>query len=179
MANLKPGQTPKGRPTPKRSEAERARRQSLAAPKSSKEARRRARDRARQQRLEQRQALLTGDSAKLPPRDAGPVRKFVRDYVDARLCAAEFFLVIAAVMIVMLFIPNPAVYNLMSLIYLAGLVIIIGDSIWLGFGLRRELRRRFPDKEHRRGAVAYGLMRSMQMRRLRLPRPQVERGQRI
>ena len=39
------------------------------------------------------------------------------------------------------------------------------------------LAERFPD-QNQKGAVAYGLMRSLQMRRLRLPKPQVKRGER-
>ncbi|MGW0898750.1 DUF3043 domain-containing protein, partial [Streptomyces goshikiensis] len=54
---------------------------------------------------------------------------------------------------------------------------IIVDSVGLVFRLRKALSQRFPD-EPRRGAVAYGLMRTLQMRRLRLPKPQVKRGER-
>ena len=57
------------------------------------------------------------------------------------------------------------------------IVLIVVDSIGLGFRLKKQLAQRFPDNP-KRGAVAYGLMRTLQMRRLRLPKPQVERGER-
>lgn len=54
---------------------------------------------------------------------------------------------------------------------------IVLDSTVTGFRLKKRLAERFPD-DKRRGAVAYALMRSLQMRRLRLPKPQVKRGER-
>ena len=55
------------------------------------------------------------------------------------------------------------------------IVLIVGQSIVTGMTLRRELARRFPG-ENTRGITMYALMRSLQMRRMRLPKPQVKRG---
>ncbi|MBU3869695.1 DUF3043 domain-containing protein, partial [Streptomyces sp. 4503] len=63
------------------------------------------------------------------------------------------------------------------LLWMVVIVLIVINSIFFGFQLKRQLRRRFPD-ENLRGAVAYALMRTLQMRRLRLPKPQVKRGER-
>ena len=71
----------KGRPTPKRKDAEAARIHPLV-PKDRKEAKRAARA-ARNARFDAEQrALVTGEEKYLPARDKGAARRFVRDYVD-------------------------------------------------------------------------------------------------
>ena len=46
------------------------------------------------------------------------------------------------------------------------------------FRLRRALKERFPHDSHK-GAVGYAVLRSMQLRWLRLPKPQVKLGQKL
>ncbi len=166
----------KGRPTPKRSEAEAGRRTRVTVPKDRKEAARQARDRMRTEREKQRQALVDGDERHLPARDKGPVRRFARNYVDARWSLAEFFLPAAVVILVLSIIKVPSVQALSTLLFLLFFVLVILDFVRLGFGLRKQLAERFPD-ENTRGTIAYGIMRTLQMRRLRLPKPQVRRGE--
>lgn len=170
-------QAPKGRPTPKRSEAQRRRRSVANTPMTRKEAARRGREERRAQLERQRQALATGDERYLPPRDKGPVRRFARDFIDARFNLAEFFLPLAVVILVLSMVRDPAVQAVVMLLWLAVIVLIVLDWIVTGFRLRKALNERFPD-QNKRGAVAYALMRSLQMRRLRLPKPQVKRGER-
>ncbi|GAT81042.1 membrane protein [Streptomyces sp. F-3] len=170
-------QAPKGRPTPKRSEAQRRRRSVANTPMTRKEAARRRREERRAQLERQRQALATGDERYLPPRDKGPVRRFARDFIDARFNLAEFFLPLAVVILVLSMVRDPAVQAVVMLLWLAVIVLIVLDWIVTGFRLRKALNERFPD-QNKRGAVAYALMRSLQMRRLRLPKPQVKRGER-
>lgn len=170
-------QAPKGRPTPKRSEAQRRRRSVANTPMTRKEAARRRREERRAQLERQRQALATGDERHLPPRDKGPVRRFARDFIDSRFNLAEFFLPMAVVILVMSMVRDPAVQSIVMLLWLAVIVFIVLDWIVTGFRLKKILNERFPD-QNKRGAVAYALMRSLQMRRLRLPKPQVKRGER-
>jgi len=65
---------------------------------------------------------------------------------------------------------------------LQGWVILIAlmaqDSAVSGIRLGSRLRERYPG-ENTRGAVAYALTRSSQVRPLRMPRPQVARGERL
>jgi hypothetical protein len=82
----------KGRPTPKRKEAEAARKVSSLAPASTKAEKARAKEAARAARIAQRAAYLRGDESALPLRDKGPVKKFVRNYVDSRRSIGEYFL---------------------------------------------------------------------------------------
>ncbi|MFF7988569.1 DUF3043 domain-containing protein [Kitasatospora xanthocidica] len=166
----------KGRATPKRNEAEANRRTRVTVPKDRKEAARQARDRMRSEREKQRQALMDGDERHLPARDKGPVRKFARDYVDARWSLAEFFLPAAVVILVLSIIKVTQLQVLSTLLFLLFFVFVILDFVRLGLGLRKQLAERFPN-ENTRGAVAYGIMRTLQMRRLRLPKPQVRRGE--
>ncbi len=63
------------------------------------------------------------------------------------------------------------------LLWLFVIVMIVVDSIGIAIRMKKQLNARYPD-EPKRGAVAYALMRSLQMRRLRLPKPQVKRGER-
>ncbi|MBO7939388.1 MULTISPECIES: DUF3043 domain-containing protein [Streptomyces] len=170
-------QAPKGRPTPKRSEAQSQRRSVANTPMTRKEAAKRQRDERRAQMDRQRQALAGGDERYLPVRDKGPVRKFARDYIDSRFNVAEFFLPMAVVILVLSMIRVGSLQSIALLLWLVVIVLIVLDSILTGFRLRKKLTERFPD-DNRRGAVAYALMRSLQMRRLRLPKPQVKRGER-
>jgi hypothetical protein len=170
-------EAPKGRPTPKRSEAQTQRRRAQSAPLDRKSAMRRQREARRADLARQREALAGGDERYLPPRDKGPVRRFVRDFVDSRFCIAEFFLPLAVVILVLSMIRVPQLQNIALLLWLGVIVMIVIDSIGIWFRLKKQLNERFPD-EPKRGAVAYGLMRTLQMRRLRLPKPQVKRGER-
>ncbi|MFJ3230209.1 DUF3043 domain-containing protein [Streptomyces sp. NPDC086787] len=170
-------QAPKGRPTPKRSEAQSQRRSVASTPTTRKEASKRQRDERRADMERRRQALASGDQRYLPARDKGPVRRFVRDWIDSRWNVAEFFLPLAVLILVLSVVRVPALQQIALLLWLIVIVLIVLDAAVSGFRLRKRLAERFPD-ENKRGAVAYGLMRSLQMRRLRLPKPQVKRGER-
>ncbi|KJY47528.1 membrane protein [Streptomyces sp. XY332] len=170
-------QAPKGRPTPKRAVAQSQRKAVVASTGNRKEDAKRARERRRVEMTKQREALASGDERYLPARDKGPVRRFVRDFVDSRFSVAEMFLPLAVIILVLSMVRVPSIQNIALMLWLAVIALIIVDSVGMGFRLRKALAARFPD-EPRRGAVAYGLMRTLQMRRLRLPKPQVKRGER-
>ncbi|MFE9247635.1 DUF3043 domain-containing protein [Streptomyces sp. NPDC007088] len=170
-------QAPKGRPTPKRSASQTQRRSVTNTQMTRKEAAKRQRDARRADMERQRQALATGDERYLPARDKGPVRKLARDYVDSRRCVAEWFLPAAVVILVLSMVRVGALQNIALLFWLLLIVLIVVDSVRIAVGLKKELRTRYPN-EPKKGAVAYALMRTLQMRRLRMPKPQVRRGER-
>ncbi|GAA2642584.1 DUF3043 domain-containing protein [Streptomyces vastus] len=170
-------QAPKGRPTPKRSEAQSQRRSVASTPTNRKEAAKQQREDRRRALAKQREALASGDERYLPARDKGPVRKYARNFVDSRFCVAEFFLPMAVVILVLSMVQIPQLQNIALLLWLFVIVMIVVDSIGIAIRLKKQLNERLPD-ESKRGAVAYALMRSLQMRRLRLPKPQVKRGER-
>jgi hypothetical protein len=175
----------KGRATPTRREAElRNRRPVVGAPpppkgatRAERKAQRAARSAAaREARAQARIALANGDERALPARDKGPVRKFVRDYVDSRLNLGEFFLPVALVSIMIGFIGIEEA-RILSLIVLYLMVIAIAiDSFLLSRRLKKLTAAKFGDKGTA-GVGTYGLMRALQLRRARMPKPQVKRGQ--
>ncbi len=170
-------QAPKGRPTPKRAVAQSQRKAVVASTGNRKEDAKRARERRRVEMTKQREALANGDERYLPNRDKGPVRRYVRDFVDSRFSVAEMFLPLAVIILVLSMVRVPSIQNIALLLWLGVIALIIVDSVGMFIRLRKALNERFPD-EPKRGAVAYGLMRTLQMRRLRLPKPQVKRGER-
>ena len=60
----------------------------------------------------------------------------------------------------------------------ATIILVLVDTVLLVIKLKRELKKRFGD-EGTKGAVFYGVLRSMQLRFLRLPKPKVKIGQRL
>jgi hypothetical protein len=168
----------KGRPTPTRKEAEAAARARAKGAADKKAARQQLRERRVQDNARMREGMKTGDERFLPARDQGKVRKFVRDRVDSRLSAAEFLLPLLVVIMVLTYSSNPTLNRYGQSLWLVTILLVALDTVWLVVTLRREMRRRFPDESHK-GATFYGVLRSMQLRFLRLPKPQVKRGQKL
>lgn len=162
----------KGRPTPKRREAEQERRDRMKGTQNTKDARARAKKQRSETAKLMREAMNTGDERYLPNRDKGPVRKYVRDYIDGRLTAAEFFMPIALASLILMVAGANGIGGSLSSIMI---LVVLFDSGLLTVQLRRALRRKFAD-EPRRGAVAYALMRALTWRSMRTPKPQVPRG---
>lgn len=176
-SDAKNPQAGKGRPTPTRKEAEAARKQALKAPRNSKEARKAERDRERALREERRQAMLRGEEDALPVRDQGPIKRFVRDFIDSRFWIAELFVPSAIVILVLSLVRNVEVQRLVSLAWVLFLALVVLDTFLLVFRTRRAVRKQFPDDpDATRGVSFYAALRAMQIRRLRLPPPKVRRG---
>jgi hypothetical protein len=167
-------ETGKGRPTPSRKEAEAARKARLKQPRSRKEINAANRAQRSEQGDKMRQAMKTGDERYLPLRDKGPVKRFIRDWIDARFTFAEIVLPVLIIALVVPYISlELAMYSqLFTLVVMATVII---NLIALRFLLRKELKRRFPDNDLK-GTTYYAIMRSIQIRPLRLPKPQVKIG---
>jgi len=162
----------KGKPTPKRKEAQAKLKVSPLSPTASKEAKKALKAQARVRRLEARAAYMRGEESALPVKDKGPVRRFVRNYVDERKSVTEYFLVFIMFILFLTVIPSPAVQ-------LGAIVLMYSAMIWVaidGFLLSRRVKKlvaeKFPDQPTK-GLGLYGWMRSTQLRRLRAPAPQV------
>ncbi len=165
---------PKGRPTPKRREAEAAARaRAKAAAGTGRKGGDRTTRAAESRRI--RQGIKEGDERYLPARDRGPVRRFVRDYVDARLCMAEFAV---PLMLASLLLSSFGFRAAGTGVLNATILVVLLDSVLLRFRLRRELKRRFP-AESLKGTTFYAFVRSLQLRFMRLPKPRVKLGQRL
>lgn len=169
----------KGRATPSRKEAEAARKARLKAPVSRKDQMKRERAAREELRLKQREALKTGDERYLPARERGPVRGFARDYVDRRRNVGELLIPFLFVILVLLFAfgafrPEWTNY-LTTVVYPIIIIAVVVDVIALRRGLKRELKARF-EPEETKGTLSYATLRGMQLRRMRLPKPQLKHG---
>jgi cation transport ATPase len=166
----------KGRPTPKRAEAQ-GRRQGPPPPPPTnrKEAYRRMRETQASTRGSARAAAARGDESALPARDRGPARRLVRDVVDTRRNVGSIFLFIAALVVVGLVIPSAAVKNYLTLVYLVFFLVIVVDSLLLGRRIKAKLAERLPNHpEKTRTLVWYGISRATMIRKWRFPKPAVE-----
>ena len=168
----------KGRPTPKRKEAEAARKVASLAPASTKEEKKRSKDAARAGRIAARAAYMRGDENALPARDKGPVKRFVRNYVDSRKSIGEYFLPIIFVVLFLTLIPSP-IFQIGSIIIMYGVLLIsVIDGFFLSRKIKSAVIAKFPGTELK-GIGMYGWLRSTQMRRMRMPKPQVSPGDTI
>ncbi|MEU4198301.1 DUF3043 domain-containing protein [Kribbella sp. NPDC026611] len=169
----------KGRPTPSRREAEAARKATFKKPRNRKEASALRREKVRTERSKMQAAMQTGDDRYLPAQDKGPVRRFARDYVDARYSVMEFALPVLLVvsLVGVVFSPQyPWLAGLVNLLFLAMILLIGADWFLLTAGLRKAIGVKFPN-ESSKGISFYAVRRTMQMRRWRLPKPMVKRGE--
>jgi Protein of unknown function (DUF3043) len=165
----------KGRPTPKRKEAEAARKVSSLAPASTKAEKARAKEASRAARVAQRAAYLRGDESALPSRDKGPVKRFVRNYVDSRRSVGEYFLPIIFVVLVLTLIPSK-VFQLGSIFIMYSVLLTsVVDGFFLSRKLKKVVTEKFPGSDLK-GIGMYGWLRSTQMRRMRTPKPAIKRG---
>jgi hypothetical protein len=165
-------QESKGRPTPKRKEAESKRKVSSLAPIVTKDQKRASKALAREDRGAQRAAYLRGDESALPLRDRGPARRFVRNYVDSRRSTGEYFLPTIFVVLVFTLIQNPVIQIGAIVLMYAMLLVAVIDGIVLSRKIRKAVEEQFPGTETK-GLGMYAWLRSTQMRRLRAPHPQV------
>jgi DUF3043 family protein len=163
----------KGRPTPTRREAESARKVRLGAMPSDPKARRRAEREARNSSYQrQRDAMRTGDTKNYPPRDQGPARAFVRDYVDGRLRMLEFLMPLVVVAWLTLILHNTSLYVYASFVMELIVVVGIALGVVLNIRIKRAVREQF-GAEHVRGTGFYAFSRAAMPRFLRQPRPVV------
>ena len=163
----------KGRPTPSRKEAQKARQELLKGDVNSRAGRKAARERDRQRRAEARTQMLAGNPKFLMARDAGPARELARNIVDSRRSAGEYFVPAAFVVLVLGLIKNPDVQTVVFFGWMGMLIFVIIDTFRLSFKLRTALKTTLPAETNLRGCVTYGVMRALQMRRFRMPKAQV------
>ncbi|MBW8480823.1 DUF3043 domain-containing protein [Actinomadura parmotrematis] len=169
----------KGRPTPKRSEAEKRRRKPITAPASRKEAYARMRERQASDRVKVREGMARGDDKYLLKRDKGPVKRLARDFVDSRRTLSSYLMIVLFVVIVLSVTPlPPAVQFLFTLLPMIMLVVVVVEGFWISRRVGRLAAERYPD-EDRKGAGFYAAMRAAQIRRLRQPAPQVKVGDKV
>jgi hypothetical protein len=167
----------KGRPTPKRSAAQGQRTGRVPPPpQTRKEAARRARDEAAAARARVREGAARGDERYLTKRDAGPVRKLVRDTVDSRRNIGVLILPLALLLLAAQISRNEIALQIILALWLAAVLALIIDTVVTGALIRRRVRAAFPAERRMFSHIGYGLLRSTVFRRFRLPPPTVSPG---
>ncbi|MCV7136579.1 DUF3043 domain-containing protein [Mycobacterium hodleri] len=186
---------PKGRPTPKRNQT-RSRGPVAPAPMTSAEARKRkkaakqtmSKEERKADKLvrraalaERREKMMSGEDSYLLPRDKGPLRRYARDVVDARRNLLGLFMPAAlALVFVMLSLPSVQIQYYVQFVMLGLVVVMVVDGLLIGRRVNKAVDAKFPDNTESGWKLGfYAASRASQLRRMRAPRPQVERGAKI
>jgi hypothetical protein len=188
-----PAGSGKGRPTPKRKTAVAARKQPLVPTSrggtskgklgkgATKEEKQAARLAARSERVRSREAMMSGDERYLPVRDKGPVRRYVRDVVDSRWNLGELLLPVMLVVVLLSWfgaaLKSPGVTTAIFGIVYVMIAVAIVDAWLMTRRTKKGITERFGVTAYTRGTGMYGVMRAFQLRRTRIPRPAIKRGE--
>jgi hypothetical protein len=173
-------ETAKGRATPKRSEAERGRRQGITGTparsgSTSRGGTKTSSADSRADRLARNEAMRRGEQWALPARDRGPVKALARDYIDSRRRLSEYYMYLMIVLVVVLFVKKSGVQLYAEPIALVLILLVVVDAAWLRFKLTKLVRERLPG-DSTRGLTMYAVFRALQIRRFRVPPPRIRPG---
>ncbi len=174
-------QVGKGKPTPKRSEVERARRQPYTPPPADrKAAAAQQRERRRTDQKRRTEAMKRGEEWALPPKDRGAVKALARDYVDSRkFIVSEYILFGVFALILVIFLlgsgKNSSIVLYIELIILG---VIVVESLYHGSRVTSLAKKRLPGQSTR-GISWYVAKRSLRLRASRIPPARVRRGEAI
>ena len=184
-----PAEAGKGRPTPKRSEAERTRYKSItgsttsgrgpstgSAPRGKMSPDDKAR--ARSERDRRMTAMKRGEEWALSPRDRGPIKKLARDYVDSHRRPSEYYMYVLVVLLVALLSRNAVLNTYVSPLVLVLIVVVVIDGYLIRRAIHRLAAERYPG-ESTRGITTYAVMRALQIRRFRMPAPRLKPGDKM
>ena len=182
-------ETGKGRPTPKRSEAERNRYQSItgsttsgrgASPggASGRKLTPEEKAKARSDRDRRTAAMRRGEDWALGPRDRGPIRKLARDYVDAHRRPSEYYMYVLLLLLVALLSRNATLNTYVSPLVLVLVVVVVADGFLIRRALMKLAAERYPG-ESTRGMTMYAVFRALQIRRFRMPAPRLKPGDEV
>jgi hypothetical protein len=171
-----PAEAAKGRPTPKRSQAEAKRRQPItgsrapAAPRTPED-----KAKAKSNRATKYEAMKRGEAWALNPRDRGPARALTRDFVDSKRRISEYYMYVLVILLAAVFLKSKALQQIVSPLVLVLVVVVILDALLIRRSLGKLVAERLPG-ESTRGLTMYAVMRALQIRRFRVPAPRVGPG---
>ena len=163
------GPQPKTGPTPTRKQAEAARKERLNPSLSPKESRQLASANQREARAKQ-----------MSNADAAPERALLRDYIDRRFNLGEFLLPACLVILALTFLNSafPGITWITTAVMYLFIMTVLADCFFMWRGYKKLLGERHPNAPTK-GLLFYGINRTIQIRRLRMPRPRVKRGEAI
>ncbi len=146
------------------------------ANRGSKDDRKKASEERRAASADRRERMLAGEDKFLLPRDKGPVRAYVRDMVDARRNLVGLFMPMALLLIFALFL-NPAVQAYVTLAMFVMMLFMVVEGIFIGRQVNNRVRARFPETPDGGFKLGwYAFVRASQIRKMRAPKPRVDRG---
>ncbi len=167
-----------GQVTPKRTAP--GRRVVDAAPATRREQLKQMRERQRQERSEAAAGMRAGDERYLLARDRGPERLLVRNIVDSRRTVGTWFFGGALIVLVGSTVRIPAVQLASNILWLLLAIGVVIDSVLISRRIKKLVRERFPNTGQRIGSLQlYGVMRGLTFRRMRVPKPLVDIGQKL
>jgi len=167
-----------GQVTPKRQST--GRRVNAEAPANRREAMKQMRERQRQERAEASEGMRAGDERFLLARDRGDERRLVRSIIDSRRTVGTWFFGGALIVLFGSSVRLPAIQLASNLLWALLAIAVIVDSILISRKVKRMVKERFPKTNQRLGSLQlYGVMRGLTFRRMRVPKPQAELGDKI
>ena len=168
----------KGKATPKRKDGVAATKVNSITSPVTKADRSKNREALKVARAEARAAYMRGDQNALPARDRGPVKKFVRDYIDSRRSLGEYFLPLMVFVLVLTLVPSVEIRFLAIIFMYAAMLYSVIYGFIVNGKIKKLVAEKFPG-ESTKGLGMYGWLRSTQMRRLRAPAPQKKLGEKL
>ena len=174
----------KGRPTPRRKDQQ-AKNLHPVVPKDRQAAKREARAARDEAWKRQNEAMVTGEEKYLPSREKGPVKRYIRDYVDARFNLGEFFMPLVFALLIFScgfsrILPQYPLVSFYAVLTMNGyLLLAIADAAWCWHRLRQRLVKKFGNERVKdEGTIFFYIMsRCFMLRRWRRPAALVKRGQ--
>ena len=168
----------KGRATPSRKEREQARLRPIVGAKTP-EARKAEKARIAEARRTSREGALNGEERYLTPRDKGPQKRLVRDFVDSQFTAGQVLMPALFSSVLITFVESPLVQSVVMILLYVFLILLVTNAVLVGRAAKKLVITRFGKEKTEPGLIRYAAMRSAQSRFLRLPKPQVKRGHKI
>ena len=124
-------------------------------------------------------AMKTGDERNMPIQHAGPIRRFARDYLDARSGIGVGFMPLAVVLLITIVIQglNVNLFIVVTIVIYALFILMVIDSAWATHNARVLCEYKFGDGKVPPRFTWQMFTRTFYLRRWRLPVPMVKRGE--
>ncbi|MDQ1631094.1 MAG: hypothetical protein QOC80_1066, partial [Frankiaceae bacterium] len=135
----------------------------------TKDGKRAARDERRKQAAGYREAMMSGDVSRLPPRERVPERILARDLVDRRRNFGPIFLLLLILNFASSVVQSVGIRVLFTYLLMLGLILFVLDAVLLARTVSVAVRKRYPQSTV--PVKVYSVQRALLPGRFRMPRP--------